>query len=212
MLFIPQDRVLWIPHAKMKFTKSKEEEPTAPGQGRYSLRTFSKSIGFMYEVSQLLKLYFHSSVAIKKRSKVPGVMITQFVEEIPAGKSHPDFSRKPIALTIQEGTVQQLNASVILKEKTLWLCFRSTQMTLLNPPHRKACRFQSHHHWKSHTNCDMGSKQWRCIWSWKICCFIWSSLRRTSITGAVLSVLNSNVIIIFKGTALTYSCHCSIIN
>ncbi|KAK7155702.1 hypothetical protein R3I93_010373 [Phoxinus phoxinus] len=58
----------------MKFTKSKEVEPTAPGQ-----------------------------VAIKKRSKVPGVMITQFVEEIPAGKSHPDFSRKPIALTIQEG-------------------------------------------------------------------------------------------------------------
>lgn len=58
----------------MKFTKSKEEEPTAPGQ-----------------------------VAIKKRSKVPGVMITQFVQEIPAGKSHPDFSRKPIALTIQEG-------------------------------------------------------------------------------------------------------------
>ncbi|KAG1963086.1 immunoglobulin-like and fibronectin type III domain-containing protein 1 [Pimephales promelas] len=58
----------------MKFTKSKEEEPTAPGQ-----------------------------VSIKKRSKVPGVMITQFVEEIPQGKSHPDFTRKPIALTIQEG-------------------------------------------------------------------------------------------------------------
>ncbi|XP_056607027.1 immunoglobulin-like and fibronectin type III domain-containing protein 1 [Triplophysa dalaica] len=58
----------------MKFRKSKDEEPTAPGQ-----------------------------VAIKKRSKVPGVMITQFVEEIPAGKSHPDFIRKPIALTIQEG-------------------------------------------------------------------------------------------------------------
>ncbi|XP_056126523.1 immunoglobulin-like and fibronectin type III domain-containing protein 1 [Rhinichthys klamathensis goyatoka] len=58
----------------MKFTKSKEVEPTAPGQ-----------------------------VSIKKRSKVPGVMITQFVEEIPEGKSHPDFSRKPIALTIQEG-------------------------------------------------------------------------------------------------------------
>nr|XP_055068172.1 immunoglobulin-like and fibronectin type III domain-containing protein 1 [Misgurnus anguillicaudatus] len=58
----------------MKFRKNKDEEPTAPGQ-----------------------------VAIKKRSKVPGVMITQFVEEIPEGKSHPDFIRKPIALTIQEG-------------------------------------------------------------------------------------------------------------
>nr|XP_046239003.1 immunoglobulin-like and fibronectin type III domain-containing protein 1 [Scatophagus argus] len=42
-------------------------------------------------------------VGIKKRSKVPGVMITQFVETLPEGKSHPDFTRKPIALTIQEG-------------------------------------------------------------------------------------------------------------
>uniref|UniRef100_A0A672RAB7 Immunoglobulin-like and fibronectin type III domain-containing protein 1 n=1 Tax=Sinocyclocheilus grahami TaxID=75366 RepID=A0A672RAB7_SINGR len=67
----------------MKFTKSKEEEPTAPGQ-----------------------------VAIKKRSKVPGVMITQFVEEIPAGKSHPDFSRKPIALTIQEGKLAIFKAII----------------------------------------------------------------------------------------------------
>lgn len=30
-------------------------------------------------------------------------MITQFIEELPEGKSHPDFTRKPIALTIQEG-------------------------------------------------------------------------------------------------------------
>uniref|UniRef100_A0A673MC01 Immunoglobulin-like and fibronectin type III domain-containing protein 1 n=1 Tax=Sinocyclocheilus rhinocerous TaxID=307959 RepID=A0A673MC01_9TELE len=67
----------------MKFTKSKEKEPTAPGQ-----------------------------VAIKKRSKVPGVMITQFVENIPAGKSHPDFSRKPIALTIQEGKLAVFKAII----------------------------------------------------------------------------------------------------
>lgn len=32
-------------------------------------------------------------------------MITQFVEELPEGKTTPDFTRKPIALTIQEGTV-----------------------------------------------------------------------------------------------------------
>uniref|UniRef100_A0A3B1J3U6 Immunoglobulin like and fibronectin type III domain containing 1, tandem duplicate 3 n=1 Tax=Astyanax mexicanus TaxID=7994 RepID=A0A3B1J3U6_ASTMX len=56
----------------MKFPKSKDEEPRAPGQGR-------------------------------KKSSVPGVMITQYVEQVPAGKSHPDFTRKPIALTIQEG-------------------------------------------------------------------------------------------------------------
>uniref|UniRef100_A0A672RAJ7 Immunoglobulin-like and fibronectin type III domain-containing protein 1 n=1 Tax=Sinocyclocheilus grahami TaxID=75366 RepID=A0A672RAJ7_SINGR len=48
----------------------------------------------------------------KKRSKVPGVMITQFVEEIPAGKSHPDFSRKPIALTIQEGKLAIFKAII----------------------------------------------------------------------------------------------------
>ncbi|XP_029630310.1 immunoglobulin-like and fibronectin type III domain-containing protein 1 isoform X1 [Salmo trutta] len=56
------------------FKKTKDEEPTAPGQ-----------------------------VAIKKRSRVPGVMITQFVEELPEGMTTPDFTRKPIALTIQEG-------------------------------------------------------------------------------------------------------------
>ncbi|KAM6947839.1 immunoglobulin-like and fibronectin type III domain-containing protein 1 [Lycodopsis pacificus] len=42
-------------------------------------------------------------VGIKKKSRVPGVMITQFIEELPERKSHPDFTRKPIALTIQEG-------------------------------------------------------------------------------------------------------------
>lgn len=30
-------------------------------------------------------------------------MITQFMEELPEGMSTPDFTRKPIALTIQEG-------------------------------------------------------------------------------------------------------------
>uniref|UniRef100_A0A3Q3GFD5 Immunoglobulin like and fibronectin type III domain containing 1, tandem duplicate 1 n=1 Tax=Labrus bergylta TaxID=56723 RepID=A0A3Q3GFD5_9LABR len=40
--------------------------------------------------------------AIKKKSKVPGVMITQFIEELPEDMSTPDFTRKPIALTIQE--------------------------------------------------------------------------------------------------------------
>ncbi|XP_035237676.1 immunoglobulin-like and fibronectin type III domain-containing protein 1 isoform X2 [Anguilla anguilla] len=51
-------------------------------------------------------------VAVKKQSKVPGVMITQFVEELPAGKSTPDFLRKPIALTIQEGKSAQFKAVV----------------------------------------------------------------------------------------------------
>lgn len=48
-------------------------------------------------------LYFDMFLGIKRRSKVPGVMITQYAEELPEGKSTPDFTRKPIALTIQEG-------------------------------------------------------------------------------------------------------------
>uniref|UniRef100_A0A8D0B9U3 Immunoglobulin-like and fibronectin type III domain-containing protein 1 n=1 Tax=Salvator merianae TaxID=96440 RepID=A0A8D0B9U3_SALMN len=36
-------------------------------------------------------------------SAVPGVTITQFVENIPKGCSTPDFVRKPITLTLQEG-------------------------------------------------------------------------------------------------------------
>lgn len=44
-------------------------------------------------------------LGIKKKSKVPGVMITQFMEELPEGKTTPDFTRKPIALTIQEGKI-----------------------------------------------------------------------------------------------------------
>ncbi|MED6236056.1 hypothetical protein ATANTOWER_003834 [Ataeniobius toweri] len=42
-------------------------------------------------------------VVVKKRSRVPGVMITQFVERLPAGKSTPDFARKPMTTTVQEG-------------------------------------------------------------------------------------------------------------
>ncbi|KAG7260744.1 hypothetical protein CRUP_007116 [Coryphaenoides rupestris] len=66
-----------------KIRKTKEEEPTAPGQ-----------------------------VRIKKKSKVPGVMITQFVEELPEMMSTPDFIRKPIALTIQEGKLAVFKAIV----------------------------------------------------------------------------------------------------
>lgn len=57
-------------------------------------------------VSNVLSLTFHvlmSTVGYKKKSKVPGVMITQYIETLPEGMSHPDFTRKPIALTIQEG-------------------------------------------------------------------------------------------------------------
>lgn len=43
------------------------------------------------------------SSGMRRKSKVPGVMITQLVDEIPEGMTTPDFTRKPIGLTIQEG-------------------------------------------------------------------------------------------------------------
>ncbi|XP_029630319.1 immunoglobulin-like and fibronectin type III domain-containing protein 1 isoform X6 [Salmo trutta] len=75
--------------------KSKLTDQTATGQGPVS------------------DVFEKEGVGIKKRSKVPGVMITQYVEKIPDGKSHPDFTRKPIALTIQEGKFAFFKALVI---------------------------------------------------------------------------------------------------
>ncbi|XP_056126541.1 immunoglobulin-like and fibronectin type III domain-containing protein 1 [Rhinichthys klamathensis goyatoka] len=52
------------------------------------------------------------SLAIRKRSRVPGVMITQYVKELPPGCTTPDFIRKPIALTLQEGKLAFFKAVV----------------------------------------------------------------------------------------------------
>ncbi|KAK2861784.1 hypothetical protein Q5P01_001317 [Channa striata] len=43
------------------------------------------------------------NMAIKKTSRVPGVLITQYVEQLPLGKSTPDFTRKAVAMSVQEG-------------------------------------------------------------------------------------------------------------
>uniref|UniRef100_A0A672ZJQ1 Immunoglobulin like and fibronectin type III domain containing 1, tandem duplicate 2 n=1 Tax=Sphaeramia orbicularis TaxID=375764 RepID=A0A672ZJQ1_9TELE len=48
----------------------------------------------------------------KLLSRVPGVMITQYVEQIPLGKSTPDFTRKPMATTVQEGKKALFKAMV----------------------------------------------------------------------------------------------------
>lgn len=67
----------------------------------------------MWKKSKVSDQTATGQVGIKKKSKVPGVMITQFIEEIPEGKSHPDFIRKPIALTIQEGKLAIFKAIVV---------------------------------------------------------------------------------------------------
>ncbi|KAG7494799.1 immunoglobulin-like and fibronectin type III domain-containing protein 1 [Solea senegalensis] len=53
-----------------------------------------------------------ATVAIKKMSRVSGVTIIQCVELVPLGKSTPDFTRKPMATTIQEGKKAVLKAMV----------------------------------------------------------------------------------------------------
>ncbi|XP_040391552.1 immunoglobulin-like and fibronectin type III domain-containing protein 1 [Cygnus olor] len=45
----------------------------------------------------------HRAVKSYKKSSVPGVNIAQFVDKIPEGCSTPDFERKPVTLTLQEG-------------------------------------------------------------------------------------------------------------
>uniref|UniRef100_A0A3B3SEQ6 Ig-like domain-containing protein n=1 Tax=Paramormyrops kingsleyae TaxID=1676925 RepID=A0A3B3SEQ6_9TELE len=69
---------------------------------------------------------------IKKKSRVPGVMITQFVEEIPEGKSTPDFTRKPIAMTIQEGKLAFFKA-VITGHPTPDVTWKRAKGDLLDP-------------------------------------------------------------------------------
>lgn len=70
----------------------------------------------------VLPLTFHflmPTVGIKKKSRVPGVMITQFIESLPEGKSHPDFTRKPIALTIQEGRTDSIRIILTLTSQNI---------------------------------------------------------------------------------------------
>ncbi|XP_070300431.1 immunoglobulin-like and fibronectin type III domain-containing protein 1 [Salvelinus sp. IW2-2015] len=91
--YIPQ--LLDHTHTSAKmWKKSKVTDQTATGQG-----------GTVY-------MNEPEGSGIKKRSKVPGVMITQFIEVLPEGKSTPDFLRKPIALTIQEGKLAIFKANV----------------------------------------------------------------------------------------------------
>lgn len=63
---------------------------------------------FCYQFVKKKSSYCYKiAVKIRKKSRVPGVMITQYVEELPEGMTTPDFTRKPIALTIPEGNIEQ---------------------------------------------------------------------------------------------------------
>ncbi|XP_070604629.1 immunoglobulin-like and fibronectin type III domain-containing protein 1 [Erythrolamprus reginae] len=58
------------------------------------------------------------------KSALPGVTITQCVEDIPKGYTLPDFERKPISVTLQEGKNAIFRAVVKgePKPKVLWKC------------------------------------------------------------------------------------------
>uniref|UniRef100_A0A3B3BFK3 Immunoglobulin like and fibronectin type III domain containing 1, tandem duplicate 2 n=1 Tax=Oryzias melastigma TaxID=30732 RepID=A0A3B3BFK3_ORYME len=60
--------------------------------------------------------------AIRRRSKTPGVMITQYSASLPEGKSTPDFQCKPVPVTVQEGKLAVFKAVVTgdPKPDVLW--------------------------------------------------------------------------------------------
>lgn len=61
---------------------------------------------------------------------MPGVMITQYVMELPRGKTTPDFTRKPIALTVQEGIFM------------IMLCLKSNYFILYRVKINYACLYK----------------------------------------------------------------------
>uniref|UniRef100_A0A8D2P8X4 Uncharacterized protein n=1 Tax=Zosterops lateralis melanops TaxID=1220523 RepID=A0A8D2P8X4_ZOSLA len=46
------------------------------------------------------------------KSSIPGVVVTQFVQDVPEGCSTPDFEKKPLTLTLQEGKTAIFRAVV----------------------------------------------------------------------------------------------------
>ncbi|XP_063321071.1 immunoglobulin-like and fibronectin type III domain-containing protein 1 [Pelmatolapia mariae] len=52
------------------------------------------------------------TAAIRRRSKTSGVMITQYLVNMPEGKSTPDFQCKPMAVTIEKGKLAVFKAVV----------------------------------------------------------------------------------------------------
>uniref|UniRef100_A0A3B3C2I2 Immunoglobulin like and fibronectin type III domain containing 1, tandem duplicate 2 n=1 Tax=Oryzias melastigma TaxID=30732 RepID=A0A3B3C2I2_ORYME len=71
-------------------------------------------------------------MAGRKRSRVPGVMVTQFVEQLPLGKATPDFTRKPMAVTTQEESVLQSYGewriiNITIEQADAYKCFATNE-------------------------------------------------------------------------------------
>ncbi|XP_058498394.1 immunoglobulin-like and fibronectin type III domain-containing protein 1 isoform X1 [Solea solea] len=82
--------------------RAKNSGPTA----RQSFSIVHRYIQHFNEVSG------NKTALIRKRSKTPGVIITQYEVNIPEGKSTPDFQLKPVPVTFQKGKVAVFKAVV----------------------------------------------------------------------------------------------------
>ncbi|KAM8829904.1 immunoglobulin-like and fibronectin type III domain-containing protein 1 [Synchiropus picturatus] len=71
------------------------------GTGRNTARQ-SYSLVHQY-IQHFNEVSGNKSAAIRRRSKIPGVLITQYLVNIPEGKSTPDFQCAPEPMTVQEG-------------------------------------------------------------------------------------------------------------
>ncbi|XP_034733166.1 immunoglobulin-like and fibronectin type III domain-containing protein 1 [Etheostoma cragini] len=75
----------------------KRTKNTGPSTNRRCFSLVHQYIQRFNEVSG------NKSAVIRRRSTTPGVMITQYVVDIPEGKSTPDVQSKPTPVTIKEG-------------------------------------------------------------------------------------------------------------
>ncbi|XP_055021908.1 immunoglobulin-like and fibronectin type III domain-containing protein 1 [Boleophthalmus pectinirostris] len=90
------------------------KRPNSGSTGRQGFSLVHRYIQHFNEVSG------NKSAAIRRRSKIPGVTITQYVPHLPEGKTHPDFQCKPTA--VKEGKVAVFKAVVVgePKPKVTW--------------------------------------------------------------------------------------------
>ncbi|XP_035511837.1 immunoglobulin-like and fibronectin type III domain-containing protein 1 [Morone saxatilis] len=84
----------------------KRAKNTGPSTNRRNFSIVHQYIQRFNEVSG------NKTAVIRRRSKIPGVMITQYVVNMPEGKSTPDFQCKPIPVTVKEGKLAVFKAMV----------------------------------------------------------------------------------------------------
>uniref|UniRef100_A0A3Q3EY56 Immunoglobulin like and fibronectin type III domain containing 1, tandem duplicate 3 n=1 Tax=Labrus bergylta TaxID=56723 RepID=A0A3Q3EY56_9LABR len=69
--------------------------------------------------------------AIRRRSKTPGVMITQYVVNLPEGKTTPDFQSKPMPVEVKEGQLAVFKA-IVTGDPKPEVSWRRTKGNILN--------------------------------------------------------------------------------